>query len=76
MTGLVPLGERLDGGRQGREDPVAADAIDEPGTVELDEEILFDPCHREHDVTLFEVAVQLVERVDGGDVDRRRWLRR
>ena len=35
MSCLVPLGELLDGRGQRRKDPVAADALDEPGTVEL-----------------------------------------
>ena len=69
MAVRVPARERGDGGRQRREDPVATDTVDVPGGLELGEEVLFDPRHREDDAALIERLLQLLERVDGGDVD-------
>ena len=59
----------LDRRRQGHEDAVLTDLVDQPGGLELVAQILLDPGHREHYSAAFQFGPQLVERVERGEVD-------
>src|SRR5262249_28556078 len=59
----------LDGGRQGHEDVVLADPVDEAGGGEGVVQLVFDPGEGEDHADVTQLPAQLVQGIDRGDVD-------
>ena len=66
---VAPVAVGLDGGRQRHEDVVLADLVEQAGGLERVAQILLDPRHREHDSAACQFDPQLIEDVEGGQVD-------